>query len=284
MSVVQRYQQWLDFTAAHLAAPMTAFPRREVQRQLTETFDCLASWNWEDAGGSSGFELLHPISGWPTPEEDAVWRATGRDRHPLVCWFRTTLDPRPMTIGRVPAALCPPGGLEVIRETCGRVGLDQQLSIPYQLGPGGHRAFVLAQHREDFPAEDLDLARRIQPLIEILARTARETRPPTDPVDRRLPDPCLGLTARELVVLQQLADGGTALAIAHRLGVSPRTVHTHLEHVYRKLGVRDRMRAVLVAQELGLVVVDRRTPRSLPGGELSAAVAAVAAAAPAHSA
>jgi len=45
----------------------------------------------------------------------------------------------------------------------------------------------------------------------------------------------------------------TARAIAHELQVSPRTVHTHLAHIYRKLGVCDRMRAVLVARELGVL-------------------------------
>jgi 6-phosphofructokinase 1 len=47
--------------------------------------------------------------------------------------------------------------------------------------------------------------------------------------------------------------GDGSLAIAHALQVSPRTVHTHLAHIYRKLGVCDRMRAVLVATELGVL-------------------------------
>ena len=61
-----------------------------------------------------------------------------------------------------------------------------------------------------------------------------------------------GLTGRELTVLGLLRDGRTAHAIAHRLGISPRTVHTHLANLYRKLGVNDRLQAVLVAQELGV--------------------------------
>jgi ATP/maltotriose-dependent transcriptional regulator MalT len=61
------------------------------------------------------------------------------------------------------------------------------------------------------------------------------------------------LTARELVVLTLLAEGLTATAIAHRLNISPRTVHKHQENLYRKLGTADRLAAVLRAQRLGLL-------------------------------
>jgi DNA-binding CsgD family transcriptional regulator len=46
-----------------------------------------------------------------------------------------------------------------------------------------------------------------------------------------------GLTAREAEVLSALARGATASQVARELQISPRTVHKHLEHVYRKLGV-----------------------------------------------
>ena len=61
------------------------------------------------------------------------------------------------------------------------------------------------------------------------------------------------LTAREMAILGLVARGGTAEAIARQLGSSPRTVHKHLEHAYRKLGVTDRATAVRVAIELGLL-------------------------------
>ena len=63
----------------------------------------------------------------------------------------------------------------------------------------------------------------------------------------------LGLTGRELAVLHLLVEGCTAVAMAHRLGISVRTVQKHLEHVYRKLGVADRLGAVLTAQRAGLI-------------------------------
>jgi DNA-binding CsgD family transcriptional regulator len=61
------------------------------------------------------------------------------------------------------------------------------------------------------------------------------------------------LTPRELEVLELAADGYSAPMIAAELVVSPATVRTHFEHVYDKLGVRDRAAAVATAMRLGLI-------------------------------
>lgn len=52
------------------------------------------------------------------------------------------------------------------------------------------------------------------------------------------------LTCREEQILKLVAGGCTDEAIARQLGVSPRTVAKHLEHIYRKLGVANRAAAV----------------------------------------
>lgn len=61
------------------------------------------------------------------------------------------------------------------------------------------------------------------------------------------------LTSREQQVLELLSEGHTMRQIATRLGISPRTVETHVSKVYRKLGVRTRVQAVSRAATLGLV-------------------------------
>ena len=62
-----------------------------------------------------------------------------------------------------------------------------------------------------------------------------------------------GLTPREVDVVVQLARGRTNPEIAAALGVSRRTVTSHLEHVYTKLGVSSRTEAALFAMRHGLV-------------------------------
>jgi DNA-binding CsgD family transcriptional regulator/tetratricopeptide (TPR) repeat protein len=61
------------------------------------------------------------------------------------------------------------------------------------------------------------------------------------------------LTARELAVLELVAEGRSNAQVAERLFVSPRTVDYHVSAVLRKLGVRSRGEAVAAARELALL-------------------------------
>lgn len=60
-------------------------------------------------------------------------------------------------------------------------------------------------------------------------------------------------TPREREILEHLTQGLSARSIARKLDISERTVNTHIGHIYRKLGVNNRVDAVLEGLRLGLV-------------------------------
>jgi DNA-binding NarL/FixJ family response regulator len=80
-----------------------------------------------------------------------------------------------------------------------------------------------------------------------LGRLARRARESSDALD--------DLTARELEVLRHVGNGLSVKQVATRLGLSPRTVETHLSKLYRKLGARNRVQALSRAASLGLIDV-----------------------------
>ena len=77
-------------------------------------------------------------------------------------------------------------------------------------------------------------------------------RAPPEPFNPRALE-SLGISGREREVLELLARGLSNPEICERLVISEATTKTHVARVLQKLGVRDRIQAVIYAYETGLV-------------------------------
>jgi DNA-binding NarL/FixJ family response regulator len=124
---------------------------------------------------------------------------------------------------------------------------------------GALRAGASGFLAKDVPAEDLVTAIRTVAAGEAVV-APRILRRLLDQFGTFLPDPNAApaarvdvLTEREREVLIQVARGLSNAEIAAELSVSETTVKTHVGHVLTKLGLRDRVQAVVLAYETGLV-------------------------------
>lgn len=121
------------------------------------------------------------------------------------------------------------------------------LAHPGGRGPAAEVLALAWQTARHLGAEGL--AARIQ----LLARRARLVLPKAaDPAEGHSVASDLGLTAREVEVLELLAGGATDATIAERLFISKKTASVHVSNVLRKLCVSSRYEAAAVGQQAGL--------------------------------
>ena len=131
-------------------------------------------------------------------------------------------------------------------------GLDEYIIDALRAGASG---FLL----KDAPTAEVVAAVRAVAAGDAVL-SASVTRQLLDQVGRRLPaavsrtpSALAGLTEREREVLRLLAAGLSNAEIAEALVVSDATVKTHVSHLLGKLGLRDRVQAVIYAYETGLI-------------------------------
>jgi DNA-binding NarL/FixJ family response regulator len=130
--------------------------------------------------------------------------------------------------------------------------LDEYIYEALQAGASG---FVL----KDDPPEQLLAAIRTVAAGEALlspAVTKRVIREFTRLPRPEQPQGLDQLTDREREVLALIAEGRSNAEIGEQLFISETTVKTHVTHVLQKLGLRDRVQAVVLAYQAGLVEVD----------------------------
>lgn len=243
-----QYRTWLELVGEILQLPCG--PSSRYEEQLLEL--CTESFN---GACSTRNHVRHDwdnriITCWPPkyipnePPGDYDYR-----QQPLLRWYALTGQRGPQSIGRVPDALASNGIKQAWDEIARPWNVNHQLSIPLQLG-GNDLHSYLVQRPDDFTEQEFDLASLLQPILTGLAFHLRLASTSAEASVQAFTQ---GMTVREMAILTLLSKGLTAESLARRLNISPRTAEKHLEHIYRKLDVRDRLMAVQRAQEIGLL-------------------------------
>lgn len=136
---------------------------------------------------------------------------------------------------------------DLLTEPLGR----HQLSMVVRLAPPAQGdGWILGRSGSDFPDRDVETACALLPLLTTLDRLYTVKDAAAREVER---EPAVHLTRREKEILLLLADGLTAQAIARVHRISAPTVRKHLQNIYAKLGVSDRMLAVDKARRLAVL-------------------------------
>lgn len=141
-------------------------------------------------------------------------------------------------------------GAEVIRQICSSssdvpilvltsVGGDEEI---YRALEAGARGYLLK-----------DSAR--SELVQAIRTVHKGRRYIPSEIGGRLAEnlPRMGLSAREIEVLQLVASGNRNKEIAFKLAISEATVNAHMKHILEKLGAEDRAHAVVLALRRGFM-------------------------------
>ena len=134
------------------------------------------------------------------------------------------------------------------------VVLSDDVSMPMVLARAGLRGWACLAR--DVDADQLDLAVRSAEaglvLLDLPNATTSLALPASLTATAPLPEP---LTARELQVLQLVAQGLPNKGIARRLGISENTAKFHVASLCGKLGASSRTEAVTIAARRGLILL-----------------------------
>jgi DNA-binding NarL/FixJ family response regulator len=131
----------------------------------------------------------------------------------------------------------------------------------YEALRAGASGFVL---KDDPPEQLLAAIRTVAGGDALLSPTITKrvikqfVRIPQSAPPRQLDD----LTERELDVFRLIARGLSNAEIGRELYISDTTVKTHITHILQKLGLRDRVQAIVLAYETGLFDPDPQRPRN----------------------
>jgi len=229
------------------------FPLRDSAALMTAILETLltiipADWVSVNELGSGLSEIRSVVVPALSDEWMAIYARTA-ETNPLVIRYRNTLNGRALRFSDV-ATTAELHATTIWQEFYGPLEIEYQMACILSFGSQRMLAIALCRRRDarDFSDAERDLLDRARPYIiqayrnaldhdQLLTRTyARPGQPARDLS-------LFGLTPRELEVLTLVASGRANAHAAQELGVSAATIKTHLERIYRKLGVNGRSEA-----------------------------------------
>jgi DNA-binding CsgD family transcriptional regulator len=219
---------------------------------------------WAFAESTRELQRIRPIAcaraelAWLGGDLDAVDAAT-RDAYRLALEVGNLWDIGKLALWRhragvpedIPAGLPAPFAREIAGDPAKAAAAWADLGVPY------HRALALMQAGdpdsllEAVAVLDALGATAVANLARDLARRAGAVRVPRGPRAATRENP-VGLTVRQMQVLELIAQGLSNSQIADRLVVSPKTVEHHVAAILDKLGAANRGEAVEAARTLGV--------------------------------
>jgi DNA-binding CsgD family transcriptional regulator len=255
----RRYDRVLELAASILDSRDDELPHGLVTSELTECLrssgSCFLDLRWRaDLARVAGIS-----ADWATRPLHVLLSLYLRD-HPLIRHYRVNDDAAVLTANDLVGAHTWDNS-EVRHVSRALLDADQHLAIPLAAPAGVIRMFAVGRPSDPYRDNEIVLAKKIQAVLTSVDNHLHHyrhwrgaQRRPDRPADLDELASEYRLTPRELTVLALLAEPLLPTAIARRLGISHRTVHKHIENLYRKLGVVNRVGAIQRAHAVGLLV------------------------------
>lgn len=244
--------RWLDVVVEVLTSFESSMPWEPVCQELGRQLDApvCGEFRWGADGSTS-------IRAFPLPDWFDLPHVASRapQLHPLASYYARTGVVEPLSTKQVPFSR-DGAALDYLVELK-QDGIDEHLWVP--VSKDATQTIVVGVCRSDTPFDEDALARaciaqRVVAALychcEVLARWSTDVRGAAQGTAAATD---LGLTPRQVAVLALVADGLTSVAIGRRLSVSARTVEHHLQNIYERLGVSDRVSAVRRGEQAGLL-------------------------------
>jgi DNA-binding CsgD family transcriptional regulator/tetratricopeptide (TPR) repeat protein len=247
----------LGLLQARRGDPEAAATIQEATEHASTTGEL--QWTAAVAAARAEYAWLHGDDRRAAEEAAAVLEAAVRARHrwfagELAFWMRLAGAPV-----RMAAVMAEPHRLLLADDWRAAANAWRELGFPYQ------QALTLACGDQDEALlEALALldglgARQTAQRVRRQLRRRGTLHVPRGPIRATAANPA-GLTARQVEVLELLAEGLTNAEIAARLSLSAKTVGHHVSALLAKLGVGSRHQAAVAARRLGVVAAKDREP------------------------